>query len=154
MNLDGVCPLPVKPGVTVVQAAEGCYDSELGADTYEEQFEGWVDIESIEPGDPGRKIVCCVEDSICVTVEMKYMELPITDTFFDVHLSRRPGETTKECTDGIVKALENKGLQVEEREGYILLPDIFVAIEVDECVGWFDPKYWSREEFLEEAILA
>ena len=74
MNIEGTCPLPVQPGMTVNQATKACYDSELGADTYEEQFEGWVDIETLEPGDPGRKIVCCVEDGKCVTVEMKYMD--------------------------------------------------------------------------------
>ena len=75
MNIEGTCPLPVKPGMTVNQATKACYDSELAADTYEQQFEGWVDIEALEPGDPGRKIVCCVEDGKCVTVEMKYMEV-------------------------------------------------------------------------------
>ncbi|MGQ4493031.1 hypothetical protein Q5532_08245, partial [Corynebacterium diphtheriae] len=54
----------------------------------------------------------------------------------------------------VARALEDKGLKVVKRDNYVLLPDLFVAIEVGETIGWFDPTYWSREEFLEEAILA
>ena len=32
-------------------------------------------------------MLCCVEDGKCVTVEMKYMEVPITDTFYGVDLN-------------------------------------------------------------------
>ncbi|CAB0681061.1 hypothetical protein FRC0036_00469 [Corynebacterium diphtheriae] len=154
MEIEGFCPLPVKPGMTVAQATEACYQSELGADTYAEEFEGWVDIEALEPGDPGRKIVCCVEDGICITVEMKYMELPITDTFYGVDLNCQPGEGWTTSLERVARALEDKGLEVVKRDSYVLLPDVFVAIEVGETIGWFDPAYWSREEFLEEAILA
>lgn len=45
--------------MTVNQATKACYDSELAADTYEEQFEGWVDIEALEPGDPAARL-CAV----------------------------------------------------------------------------------------------
>ncbi|MBK4143962.1 hypothetical protein GWO60_00340 [Corynebacterium macginleyi] len=154
MNIEGTCPLPVKPGMTVTQAIKACYDSELTADTYEEQFEGWVDIETLEPGDPGRKVVCCVEDGKCVTVEMKYMEAPITDTCYGVDLNRRPAETAQESTERIAKELQSQGIRTEINDFLILLPDQLVAIEVNECVAWFDPAHWSLEDFLDTSYLA
>jgi len=154
MNIEGTCPLPVKPGMTVNQATKACYDSELAADTYEEQFEGWVDIEALEPGDPGRNIVCCVEDGKCFTVEMKYMEVPITDTFYGVDLNRRPAETAQESTERVAQELQRQGIRTEINDFLILLPDQLVALEVDEGVAWFDPEYWSLEDFLETSFLA
>ena len=46
-------------------------------------------------------MLCCVEDGKCVTVEMKYMEVPITDTFYGVDLNRRPAETAQKSTERV-----------------------------------------------------
>lgn len=40
------------------------------------------------------------------------------------------------------------------KDSRILLPDPLIAIEVSECVAWFDPDYWSLEDFLDTAFLA
>ncbi|MHC9840608.1 hypothetical protein ACQX0D_12065, partial [Corynebacterium diphtheriae] len=78
----------------------------------------------------------------------------ITDTFYGVDLNCQPGEGWMTSLERVARALEDKGLEVVKRDNYVLLPDLFVAIEAGETIGWFDPAYWSREEFLEEAILA
>lgn len=154
MNIGSSCPLPVKPGMTVSQAAEACYQSELGGETYVEQFEGWVDIEALEPGDPGRKIVCCVEDGKCVTVEMKYMEVPITDTFYGIDFNFRDGETSQSGIERVAQELQRQGFRIQINEFLILLPDQFVVIDVGECIAWFDREYWSLEDFLDTFYLA
>ena len=46
------------------------------------------------------------------------------------------------------------GPRAEINDFLILLPDQFVAVEIDEGVAWFDPEYWSLEDFLETSFLA
>ena len=96
-------------------------------------------------------MLCCVEDGKCVTVEMKYMEV---HTFYGVDLNRRPAETAQESTERVAQELQRQGIRTETNNFLILLPDHLVAIEVDEGVAWFDPDYWSLEDFLETSFLA
>ena len=95
-----------------------------------------------------------MEDGKCVTVEMKYMEVPITDTFYGVDLNRHPAETAQESTERVAQELQRQGIRTEINDFLILLPDQLVAIETNECVAWFDPDYWSLEDFLETSYLA
>ena len=95
-----------------------------------------------------------MEDGKCVTVEMKYMEVPITDTFYGVDLNRHPAETAQESTERVAQELQRQGIRTETNNFLILLPDHLVTIEVDEGVAWFDPDYWSLEDFLETSFLA
>ena len=85
---------------------------------------------------------------------MKYMEASITDTFYGVDLNRRPAETAQESTERVAQELQRQGIRTEINDFLILLPDHLVAIEVDEGVAWFDPAYWSLEDFLETSFLA
>ena len=95
-----------------------------------------------------------MEDGKCVTVEMKYLETPITDTFYGVDLNRRPAETPQARTERVAQELQRQGIRTEINDFLILLPDHLVAIETNECVAWFDPEYWSLEDFLETSFLA
>mgnify|MGYP006967082978 FL=1 len=95
-----------------------------------------------------------MEDGKCVTVEMKYMEVPITDTFYGVDLNRHPAETAQESTERVAQELQRQGIRTETNNFLILLPDHLIAIEVNEGVAWFDPAYWSLEDFLETSFLA
>ena len=99
-------------------------------------------------------MLCCVEDGKCVTVEMKYMEVPIADTFYGVDINRRPAETAQKSTERVAQELQRQGIRTETNNFLILLPDHLVTIEVDEGVAWFDPDYWSLEDFLETSFLA
>ena len=95
-----------------------------------------------------------MEDGKCVTVEMKYMEVPIADTFYGVDLNRHPAETAQESTERVAQELQRQGIRTEINDFLILLPDQLVAIETNECVAWFDPDYWSLEDFLDTSYLA
>ena len=44
--------------------------------------------------------------------------------------------------------------RTETNNFLILLPDHLIAIEVNEGVAWFDPDYWSLEDFLDTSFLA
>ncbi|MDV2420528.1 hypothetical protein RAE03_12280, partial [Corynebacterium tuberculostearicum] len=83
-----------------------------------------------------------------------YLEVPITDTFYGVDLNRRPAETAQESTERVAQELQRQGIRTEINDFLILLPDHLVAIETNECVAWFDPEYWSLEDFLETSFLA
>lgn len=144
MDLSTDFILPVTLGGTVEEVAAQCYESFMNEF---DELEGFIDIESLEPGDEGRKIVCRVEDGRCVTVSLLFVDFPITDTFLGLSLERGAGAENQ-----FVTKLEKQGIPGIVQFDGIVLPDHFMLIELGELITWWDEEYWGKEGFIEEAV--
>lgn len=144
MNLSPVFILPVTLGGTVEEVSTQCYEFEINEF---EELEGFIDIEALEPGDEGRKIVCRIEEDRCVTVTMAYLEAPIADTFLGLDLNGDSG-----AEEGFVEKLHAQGISAIAQFDGVVLPDHFMVIELGESITWWDEDYWGKDGFLEEAV--
>ena len=136
--------LPVTLGGPVKEVSSQCYQS--GMNEFGE-LEGYIDIEAPEPGDEGRKIFCRIENERCVTVTMRYRELPISDTFLGIDLYREFS-----AKEQFAEKLHALGIPAIAQFDGVVLPDHFVLIELDRSITWWDEDYWGKDGFLEEAV--
>lgn len=144
MDLSPTFNLPVTLGGTVEEVAAQCYEAFINEF---EELEGFIDIEALEPGDEGRKIVCRIEDGRCVTVTMAYLEVPITDTFLGLDLNGGP-----DAEERFVAELKDQEIPAIAQFDGIVLPEHFMMIELNESITWWDREYWGRDGFQEEAV--
>ncbi|WP_342351165.1 hypothetical protein [Corynebacterium diphtheriae] len=147
MKLSPHCSLPLTLGGTTDQVASQCYEHEIIDNDFVTELEGFIDIENIEPGDEGRKMICRVENGRCVTVTMAYLDLPITDTFLGLGLNYGPNAKAQ-----FLAGLRHQGVEVIAQSEYIILPNDFVTIELGESITWWDRAYWGTDGFRNEAI--
>lgn len=144
MDLSPTFNLPVTLGGTVEEVAAQCYEAFINEF---EELEGFIDIEALEPGDEGRKIICRIEDGRCVTVTMAYLEVPITDTFLGLDLNGGP-----DAEERFVAELKDQEIPAIAQFDGIVLPEHFMMIELNESITWWDREYWGRDGFQEEAV--
>lgn len=147
MNLSTEFTLPLGLGKSVKYNQGKFYESEINEKTFGADLEGWLDIEELEPGDDGRKIIAMIRDNKCVTIKMAYMDPP-EDTFLGLSLGIGPDETE----EAFVAALAEQDIKAIIQYNGIVLPDHFVTIELGDSICWWDPNYWGRDGFIESAV--
>lgn len=142
MELQPTFQLPLTLGCTAEQMMADLHESEDIVDRGRcLEVEGYLDLEEFGLGDDYRKIITRVEDGRCVVITMAYMDLPVTDSFLGLDLNRGPT-----AERDFLHALHGLGINANLSQHRIILPDHFMTIELSECISWWDPSYWDKEE--------
>lgn len=148
MNFSAEFSPPFVLGCTVDENISISDDSEIVAKSFGDELECFIGTAGLIPHGRAEKIVSRLVRGRCVTAELIFPEPETEHTFYGLPLTSQEGDAEA----SFVSSLNSLGFEASDESGLIVLRSQFVTIELGEYICWWDSKYWTRSDFLDEVL--
>lgn len=122
--------------------------SEIVKKSFGDELECFIGTAGFSLRGRSEKIVSRLVDGRCVTAELIFPGPKTEHTFYGLPLASQEGNTDA----SFVSSLNSLGFEASNESGLIVLRSQFVTIELGEYICWWDTKYWTRSDFLDEVL--